>query len=335
MNKLIIDSAALRKNIENIKQSTQKKVCLVVKADAYGHGIENVVPFVDDLADFYAVAKVSEGVQLRNFTNKKILVLGPFEECDLIYAKVADLRLTIHNFNSLNLLIESKEKFSVHIKINTGMNRLGFDLSQLSKAKRSLLKSSNIIVEGIYSHIYNASCDLAVKEQIELFDKAIKLFGRDDITSHICATESCLKTSKYDMVRLGLGLYGYPQGFKALKIYSNVAQIIKIDKGKSVGYGGEFVAEEDMYIATIPLGYYDGVPVNLSQKGCVIIRGKKCRVVGRVCMDMLMCQVDKTVKPGDIVNVFWDAKLWATIKHTHEWDILTSIKRNRFVVRIK
>ena len=129
--------------------------------------------------------------------------------------------------------MESKEKFSVHIKINTGMNRLGFDLSQLSKAKRSLLKSSNIIVEGIYSHIHNANCDASTKEQIELFDKAIKLFGRDDITSHICATESCLKTTKYDMVRLGLGLYGYPKGYKALKIYSNVAQITKIEKGKS------------------------------------------------------------------------------------------------------
>ena len=329
MNKLIINTKNLRQNIKKAKQMCKNRLCLVAKADCYGIGIENIVPFVDDLVASYAVAKVSEGKALRDFTNKDILVLGAFDGEDIASAEVCDLTLSVYNFESLKLLVASGRNINIHIKVNSGMNRLGFGLKDLERVK-DIVSKSKLRVKGIYSHIYNNLSISSTLEQKNIFDKAIEMFDKD-IIKHLSSTGGIGTISGYDMTRLGIGAYGGFGYNKVVSIYSKVAQVNELTPGDKVGYDGTYVAKEHTKVATIPLGYYDGVPLAL-QGGYVYIGGKKCEVVGRVCMDMFMCRVDNDVKVGDIVKVLWDTKYWAKLKGTHEWEILTSLKRNRLQV---
>ncbi len=330
MNKMIIDTKALRENVLQYKNKVNK-ICCVVKADAYGHGVENIIPFIEDISDYFAVAKVCEGVKLRSLTSRPILVLGAFEGVEIASAEANDLTLSVYSIDSLHNLISSKRKINVHIKVNTGMNRLGVNIEELSKIK-TMVKNTNICITGIYSHIYdNDSKDIFLQQR--RFDEAVSVMGNNLIT-HISASGGVEKLSNYTMARIGLGIYGYMGGKKVMSITSKVAQIHKLKQGEKVGYNGVFVASEECYVATIPLGYYDGVPLNLAGEK-VKIKGKTYTVIGRVCMDMFMCLVDSSVKVGSEVKVFYDASNWAKVKNTHEWEVLTSIKRERLKVVIK
>lgn len=332
MNKMIINTKNLIYNIKKIKEKLNGKLfCAVVKADAYGHGIENIVPFIDDIVDLYAVANIKEGVLLRSFTRKKILVLGPFLPSEILPASASDLTLGVYNNLSLKWLIKANKPVKTHIKVNSGMNRLGFLPNELEDVKRKIDCSDFINLEGIYSHVYDSDDFECLEKQKEIFDKARNIFG-ENIVAHLSASGGIDKIQEYDIVRVGLAIYGYPQGKPVMSIESKVVQVRKISCGDKVGYSGTYIANEEEYIATIPLGYYDGVPFELSNKGYVYINGNKCPIVGRVCMDMFMCKVSKDVKEGDNVLVFWSAKKWAGLKGTHEWEILTSIKKNRLKV---
>lgn len=336
MNYFVVDTGAIRCNAVKAKREYGGKLCCVVKANAYGHGVENVVPFLEDISDYFAVANVKEGVKVRAFTYKPILVLGAFESSDLRDALSCDLVLSIYNFESLRFILGLKSDVKVHIKVNTGMNRLGFSLEELKKVKEILSKYPNIKVLGMYSHIFDNS-EQNLNKQKNLFDRAIKEFCGEkvpqDFVTHLSASGGIgLLKGNYNMLRLGLGLYGYPKGKSALSIFSKVVKITSLKKGDKVGYDGTFIADRDMKIATIPLGYYDGVPLRLSKGGYVLINNKKYYVVGKTCMDMFMIKVDESIRVGDSVKVFWDAKMWAKIKGTHEWEILTSLKSDRLKV---
>ncbi len=335
MNKLIINTNNLISNIKQIKQKLNGKLfCAVVKADAYGHGVENIVPFIDEYVDYYAVANVSEGSVLRYFTCKKILVLGSFLPCEIETAVASDLELSIYSDLSLKWLLGANKGVKIHIKVNTGMNRLGFCVDELDKVKEIIYKNNKLDLVGIYSHIYDIESKSDLDNQKFVFDKAIALFPQKLIT-HLFASGGIFVEGDYKMVRVGLSMYGYPNFRPVASIESRVAQINILSKGQKVGYGGEYTAKGKEYIATIPLGYYDGVPLLFSAGGYVYIKGKKCPVVGRVCMDMFMCKVDGEVKVGDSVKAFWSAKKWANIKGTHEWEVLTSIKKNRLKVEFR
>lgn len=336
MNKFVVDTGAIRCNALDAKREYGGKLCVVVKANAYGHGAENVVPFLEDIADYFAVANVKEGVKVRAYTYKPILVLGAFEEGDLGAALSCDLVLSIYNFESLRLVLGLKSDVKVHIKVNTGMNRLGFSLGELKEVKDILSKNNHIKVLGMYSHIFDNS-EQNLSKQKELFDRTINEFCGNEVSqdfiTHLSASGGMkLLKGNYKMLRLGLSLYGYPKGKRALSIYSKVAKITKLKKGDKVGYDGIFTADRDMEIATIPLGYYDGVPLRLSKGGYVLINNKRYYVIGKTCMDMFMIKADDSIKVGDNVKVFWDAKMWAKIKGTHEWEILTSLKSDRLKV---
>lgn len=338
MNKLIINVNSFRKNILSAKKNGDK-ICAVVKANAYGHGVENVVPFVEDIVEYFAVANVQEGVCARKYTYRPILVLGAFNSADLADIVRNKLTLSIYNFECLKALEGLKSNINVHIKVNSGMNRLGFVQEDIAKLKHILGKNKNIKVVGIYSHIFDNN-QANILKQKKVYDQFVESYfdGKvpQEIITHLSATggKECLR-GKYKMIRLGLGLYGYPDGAKALSIYSKVVAINKVHIGDKVGYDGIYQAKNEERIAVIPLGYYDGVPLNFYQGGYVIAGEKKYRVVGKTCMDMFMVKVDEKVRVGDIVKVFWDAKLWAKIKGTHEWEILTSLKSNRLKVVLK
>jgi len=335
MNKLIINTNNLINNIREIKQRLNGKLfCAVVKADAYGHGVENIVPFIDEYVDYYAVANVSEGAKLRTFTYKKILVLGSFLPCEIATAVACDLELSIYSDLSLKWLLEANKSVKIHIKVNTGMNRLGFCVDKLDEVKEIIYKNNKLSLVGIYSHIFDVENKSDLNNQKSMFDKAVALFPQKIIT-HLFASGGIDIESEYKMVRVGLLMYGYPSCRPVASIESRVVQINVLSRGQKVGYGGEYISKGKEYIATIPLGYYDGLPLALSSKGYVYIKGKKCPIVGRVCMDMFMCRVDGEVKVGDNVKVFWSAKKWAKIKGTHEWEVLTSIKKNRLKVEFR
>lgn len=338
MNKLIINVNSFRNNILSAKKNGDK-ICAVVKANAYGHGVENVVPFVEDVVEYFAVANVQEGVCVRKYTYRPILVLGAFRASDLEDIVRNELTLSIYNFECLKALEGLKSNINVHIKVNSGMNRLGFVHEDIAKLKHFLSKNKNIKVVGIYSHIFDNN-QANILKQKDNYDNFIKgFFGKcipQNIITHLSATggQEYLQ-GKYKMIRSGLGLYGYPNGAKVLSIYSKVVSINKVHVGDKVGYDGIYQAKNEEMIAVIPLGYYDGVPLNFYQGGYVIVGEKKYRVVGKTCMDMFMVKVDEKVRVGDIVKVFWDAKLWAKIKGTHEWEVLTSLKSNRLKVVLK
>jgi alanine racemase len=332
MNKIIINTKNLVYNIKRIKEKLNNKLfCAVVKADAYGHGIENIVPFIDEYVDYYAVANVKEGVLLRELTYKRILVLGSFLPDEIELACGSDLTLSVCSDLRLKWLIDANKAVKIHIKVNSGMNRLGFSVDELEDVKHKIDGASNIILEGIFSHIFDNDNSESLCDQKNIFDKSIAIFGENIIT-HLSSSGGIDKIKDYKMVRVGIAMYGYPQGKKTMSIESTVVQITKINAGEKVGYGGRYTAKEEEYIATVPLGYYDGVPLALSNKGHVYIKGQKCPIVGRVCMDMMMIKVPTNVCEGDYVLVFWSAKNWAKIKGVHEWEILTSIKKNRLRV---
>ncbi len=332
MNKLIINTKNLITNIKQIKQKLKDaKFCAVVKADAYGHGIENIVPFIDSLVDCYAVAKVAEGKLLRGLTSKDILVLGAFESGDIKVASLCDLILSVYSLEVLKELIESQQNINVHIKINSGMNRLGLSLEECKIAKALLDKNCSISVTGIYSHIFDNNDKQSVQKQREIFDCSCEIFGEGIIT-HLSSTGGLGAIEGYKMARVGLGIYGYPNFLPVMSIESKVAKLTPLKQNDKVSYEGLYSAKEGDVVATIPMGYYDGVPLNLYQGGYVIINNQKCSVVGKVCMDMFMCKVPIDVSVGDKVQVFWSASPWAKIKGSHEWEILTSIKNNRLKV---
>ena len=335
MNKFIINTKNLISNVKSIKNKLNSRLfCAVVKADAYGHGIENIVPFIDEYVDYYAVANIKEGVLLRGLTHKRILVLGAFSACEIGLAVASDLELSIYSDFALKSVLEANKRLKVHLKINSGMNRLGFSYGSLKKILRQIKANNNIKIVGAYSHIYNNSSKEDIKNQKYVFDKCLKLFDRDVIT-HLSSTCGFENISGYKMARIGLGIYGYPKGLPVLSIESTLAQKHFVKKGEKVGYDGTYVANEPQCIATVPLGYYDGLPLHFQNGGYVIINNKKCPVVGKVCMDMFMCRASKDIKQGSKVVVFWNASKWAKIKNSHEWEVLTSIKRNRLKVEFR
>ena len=335
MNKLVINTKNLIQNVKAIKRTLNGRLfCAVVKADAYSHGIENIVPFIDEYVDYYAVANITEGVALREITNKKILVLGSFNDGEIELAVASNLELSIYSDWALKQVLNANKRLKVHIKVNTGMNRLGFLQGKIKKVLRQINESNLVEVVGVYSHIYDNKSKADILSQKAVFDRCTKLL-KGNVVTHLAATAGIDFVTDYKMARVGLGIYGYPKGLPVMSIESNICQKHFIKKGDKVGYDGCYVAEGNECIATVPLGYYDGLPLNLRNGGSVIINNKKCPIVGKVCMDMFMCKVPKDTKVGDKVIVFYNAKHWAKIKGTNAWEVLTSIKRNRLKVEFR
>lgn len=315
-----IDLDIIKHNINEIKKLIDKntKLGAVVKANAYGHGAVEIAKILEEEnIDYICVAGLNEAMELRNNNIKlPILVMGYTPNECLDIAIQNNITLTIFSKEQAKILSNKSkqihQKANIHIKIDTGFNRLGFKIDEsLSSTIHYIYNLPNINVEGIFSH-------LALKEKesdYEQFNKFNKLLGEiKDINipiKHICDSigMEAYKDFHMDMVRIGANLYGYSSrkttmNLKpAMTFKSKFAQIKNIKKGEGISYDYSYIADKDMKIGTVLCGYADGIPRVLSNKGYVYVNGQKANILGKICMDQ--CIVDLT----DIDNASMDSEV--------------------------
>lgn len=302
------------KNVSGVRNRIDPKTMImaVVKADAYGHGAVQVAAYLEDKVNWFGVATVDEALELRNNGIKKnILVLGATMPDDYYSLVKYDITATIFDYDRAKRLSEEavaqNKPAKIHIKVDTGMSRIGFSADESSANIISDISSlPNICIDGIFSHLAKAdeADKSSAKLQKEIFDKFIAMLEERNINIHIKHLYNSAGimelSNSYDMVRMGIMLYGYYPSdeidkkyllYPAMELISQVSYIKSVSKGTGVSYGHTFVAEDEMKIATVPVGYADGYPRCLSGKGEVLINGYRCKIIGRICMDQLMVDV--------------------------------------------
>ena len=362
-----IDVDALVHNFNIIKQTANTKVCAVVKANAYGHGVDIVAPLLQQAgADFFAVSNIEEALELRELgITKPILILGytPAEYVQqLATHEISQCVYSLDYANELSVeAAKCNVKIKVHLKLDTGMSRIGFDCRSdeivgigdaISAAKLDCFD-----IEGVFTHFAVSDRnklqeDGFTAEQYNRFCKAIdalKANGIDPEYKHCCNSAAlCLDSDKHlNMCRAGIVLYGLtpsidlelPQDFKPVMSFKSVvSQVKNIRCGDTVSYGRTFKAQKDMTIATISAGYADGYYRLLSNKASVLINGKRANIIGRVCMDQFCVDVSDIpdVKRGDEVVLFGDGlhvEELADIVGTINYELVCAVSSR--VIRVK
>ena len=320
-----IDLDAVENNFNELKSllpSGVKTMC-VIKADAYGHGSHRIALFLQNKCDYFAVASINEGEELRAAGVKTPMLIlsytSPLEYEDLIRN---DITATIYDLESAVLLSETALKMGrtakVHVAVDTGMGRIGFpDDESGADAVEKLKRLPGLLVEGLFSH-YACSDETdrtSANEQTRRFESFIKLLEKRSIDipiKHICNSAAVIEGEKsFDMVRFGISLYGlYPSQevhkervtlAPAMQVESHIVYVKTVKKGTKIGYGQTYTAPCERKIATVCIGYADGFNRCFSNKGYVLIKGKKAPVVGKVCMDQIMVDVSdiEQVSIGD------------------------------------
>ena len=341
----IINNNALDFNLQYIKHklSPKTKLCAVVKDNAYGHGINNVIKTLLCYADYFAVANVSEGKKLRALTSLPIIVLGECElEC-LNDITENNLEITISNLSILKQLAE-KEKLksvSVHLAIDSGMHRLGFNNKKdFINALKLIAKSKNLELKGLFSHIGDPQNTIRLEQQKTIFDKYYALVPNTiNPLVHIANSDTMHtdNTMHCDMVRIGINMYGY--GNKNLKpvmsVIAKIVNIIVLKNDDYIGYGSTHRMPAGTKLGVIAIGYGQGFLRNNAQFGSVIINGKLCKIVANICMDMTIVDITKaTCQIGDYAIIMGqqgmhsiDANLLATFNKTIPYEILTNFDK--------
>ena len=313
-----IDLDAIAYNMEQMKQNIrpETKVMAVIKADGYGHGAVQIAEMMErwNYIWGFAVATLDEAVVLRTEgIQKPILVLGcvfPDQYMEMLKHEIRMNIYTEEMAESISRMAAREGKTAyMHIKLDTGMSRLGFGINEQSaETIKRISKMPNVNMEGIFTHFTKADekDKSFTKKQIQEFVWMTERLKEKNVrfTYEHCSNSAGIidvPEANFDIVRAGISTYGlYPSEEvdktnvklkPALALKSHVAFVKEIERGTPVSYGGTFVAKEKMKIATIPVGYADGYPRSLSNKGYVLIRGKKAPILGRVCMDQFMVDV--------------------------------------------
>lgn len=328
----------MKENFNQIKKyvGNEVKIMCVVKADAYGHGVEYASRELEECgADWFAVSNIEEAIQLRKYgINKSILILGytPVEMVEKLYN--FNISQAILSYEYACKIIEScrekRVKIKGHIKLDTGMNRIGFpcqsldDIEKSSEWIKSIYNSPELKLEGIFTHF--AVSDLPnngkgfTEFQFNNFMSLIHKLENKNVhieLKHCCNSGGIIDypEMKLDMVRAGVILYGLSPSSDlkgkidikpSMELKTVISQIKKIKRGMTISYGRTFTALKDMVVATVPIGYADGYSRNLSNKSEMLVCGKRAHVLGRICMDQLMLDVTdiEGVKEGSEVTVF-------------------------------
>lgn len=321
----IIDRTAIQSNYLQLKNRLAKNVEIlaVVKANAYGHGAVETAKILKQAGcNFFGVAMSEEGIELREAgIQSPIIILGgiyPNQIRDIVEYNLTPVIFDIETARALDAFLNKKGKgIHIHIKVDTGMGRLGLLPYQVVPFFKALKGLANVNVEGVLTHF--AEADEEDKEfsgeQLNIFFKiitAIRNLGFHPRLIHIANSAAVIGhvNSHFNLVRPGIMLYGaYPaknlagsiQLKPAMRLVSQIVHLKKMPKGSSVSYGRTYVAEKESAIAIIPVGYGDGYSRSLSNKGEVLIRGVRARVAGTICMDMTMLDVThiKDVSEGD------------------------------------
>ena len=327
-----IDLDAVAWNMEQMKKNLKEgtEMVAVIKTDGYGHGAVQVASMLEsyDYVWGYAVATLDEAVVLRAAEiQKPILVLGcifPDQYWEMLKYEIRMNVYTKEMAEAISALaVEKGEQAYVHIKLDTGMARLGFSAEESSIEEiKEIAELPNLVLEGVFTHFAKADEEdkTFTMMQLEKFEWMTQRLEEEGVTfPYVHASNSAgiidVRRADYNLVRAGIAIYGlYPseevdkekvQLKPALSLKSHIAFVKDIPAGTPVSYGGDFVSEHQMRIATIPIGYGDGYPRSLSDTGYVLIRGKKAPIIGRICMDQFMVDVSDIpeVKFGDKVTL--------------------------------
>lgn len=328
--KALIDLDAIYGNIERTKEklSPGTRLLAVIKANAYGHGAVAVSKVLDPLADMYGVAVVEEGIELRKSgCDKPILILGTVPAEQYKDALAYHITPTLYTYD---MAVEYRKEArrqnctgKAHIKLDTGMGRIGFLPNEESiDVIEKICRLSDIEIEGCFTHMARADEKEreATKKQFETylwFTEELKKRGITFKIQHLANSASIMGYSELhmDMVRSGISTYGiYPSDEvdksnlllkPAMSIKARISYIKTLPAGSPVSYGGTYVTKEDVRVATVPVGYADGYPRALSGKADVLVHGRRAPVIGRVCMDQFMVDVTKIkdVSAGDWITL--------------------------------
>lgn len=324
-----IDLTAIKENFDALKSlvGSETKVLAVMKADAYGHGAVRVAKTLEDRADYFAVADIEEALELReNGIKNPVLILSYTSLYQYEILINNNLIPTIYSLDDASRLsavaVKLGKKCTVHIAVDTGMNRVGFvDSPESADVIEKISRLPNIEVEGIFTHFACAdskdkSSAMAQKKRFDDFIGLLEAKGIDIPLKHCCNSAATIDfDSHYNMVRIGISLYGlYPSDEvmaervalkPAMEVISHIIHIKDVEAGVGIGYGHTYITNEKRKIATVCIGYADGYSRAFSNKGYVLIRGKKAPVIGRVCMDQIMVDITDIdgVNVGDYVVI--------------------------------
>ena len=357
-----LNRANLLHNLKVFKETTRKKVMFVVKANAYGHGLKEIIEISKTLpfVDYYAVDSVSEALMIKSRQSQKpILVLGWSDRAELSEIIANGFETVVPSSEQLKLTGEiarkSKQKALIHLKLETGTHRLGLEPEKVVKL---LGKFSDPYLElrCIYSHFANiedTTDPTFAQQQLAVFNQVLQHVPDRRVLKHFSSSASSLLFPKtfFDIVRIGISAYGYWPSrqthalyleknrkkivFKpVLSWYAKVAQVKHIKKGSAIGYGLSYRAYNNVKIIVVPVGYYDGYDRKLSNVSQVLVNGVKAPVRGRICMDMFMVDVThiKNVHVNDRVVVLGqenheqvNADMLAELAGTINYEILARI----------
>ncbi|MFJ7827176.1 alanine racemase [Psychrobacillus sp. NPDC096623] len=315
-----VNLQAIQNNIKRFKETLPEHtdVIAVVKANGYGHGdIAVAKAALQAGANLLAVATPEEALHLREAgIQADILLLGTSPSSFLEEASKQNITLTAYSYEWVNATRDFQLPLKMHIKIDSGMGRIGFtDETELEKALAFINERDWLQITGVFTHFATADEEdpTFFLKQVSTFDRFLNVFEQRPTMVHTSNSAASLMypDQHWNAVRFGISMYGIaPSSWvngklsfpleKALSLHTEVAHIKKVPKGSAIGYGATYVAQEDEWIATIPIGYADGLLRKLHNQS-VLINGKKVPIVGKICMDQCMIRLDEKVKIGEHV----------------------------------
>jgi len=318
LSRVEINTLAIKNNIQQFRKILPKnyKIAGVVKSNAYGHGMIPLAGFLErnSLVEYFAVANDLEALALRkNNIKLPIIVLSYWNEKNLQNLVSQNIELGIYSHEQIKMLTGLKAKVKVHVKIDTGMNRLGIKPEEVEKYITEIKKNVNIKLQGIFSHfpIADENEEFTKKQFLQFKEIVAKISRKIDISLiHTANSAGALFMDETcNLLRLGIAMYGLQPSIKnpqfniqpVLTWKTKVIQIKNVPAGERLSYGLTYQFSRDAKIAILPVGYADGYDRKLSNCGEVLIRGKRCPVRGRVCMNLIMVEVGNDVKINDEV----------------------------------
>ena len=349
---IYVNKNNIQHNIDYLNNLTGSELCIVVKANAYGHGIDwTVNTAIESGVVWFAVAAIDEAILVRSISdNIRILLLSEPSMSELEKLATYNIDTTVYNESFIEALGESQHSFKVHLKIDTGMHRVGCSPDEFELLYKKISSFKNLALEGICTHFPVADTDeIQTNHSIKMFKDTISNIDIKNLLIHADNSASTTYNNEkiFNMTRIGLAAYGY--SLSPVSVASKLKPVMEIKtrisniqirkKGESVSYGKAHILQKDSLIATAPIGYGDGYPWNSFPDGKVIVNNRFCRLIGRVTMDQILFDVTgMEVEINDEVTILGaslDGNIEISIKdiaewnNTIEWEILTNIKDNR------
>ena len=372
---LEINKSNLEKNLKIVRSINKNLIC-VIKDNAYGLGIENILPILlENKCDYFAVAYIEEAVKIQKLLENlklenqngkiKVMALNYVKPENVGDAIRNNIELTVFNFSQLLDYLKILDEFfenmtlKIHIKVNSGMNRLGFDKNEILELVKIVKKynlnnksKNRLEIISIFSHISDAENQAETEKQVEKYEKILKIFSQNNVRykySHLQASPLLFKYGKkynYDFARIGMALYGMePLStdvglWDVITVKSKIINIRNVKKDDKVSYGSKGIVKHDSKIGIVAIGYAHGLQKQIenSREAYVLVNGQKAKIIGEICMDMIFVDLtdienvevnDKVVIVGSQKNIENGITKRITLRQAAKWartiqdDILT------------